>query len=62
MMIGLLNYIKDEIQNHIDSEYKTNFEEVLYSDVDNETLAHNMYDVGRYETLLELKEKIEEVI
>lgn len=61
-MIGLLNYIKDEIQNHIDSEYKTDFEEVLYSDVDNETLAHNMYDVGRYETLLELKEKIEEVI
>lgn len=61
-MIGLLNYIKDEIQLHIDSEYKTDFEEVLYSDVDNETLAHNMYDVGRYETLLELKEKIEEVI
>ena len=61
-MTGLLNYIYDEIQYHIDSGYKTDFKEVLNSDVDNETLAHNMYDVGRYETLLELKEKIEELI
>lgn len=61
-MIGLLRYINDEIQTHIKSGYKTDFEEVLYSDADNETLAHNTYDVGRYETLLELKKKIEEVI
>ena len=62
-MIGLLDYINNEIKEHIDSGYKTDYDKVFYDDiVDINDFGLGMYDVGRYDTLLQFKHLIEEVI
>ena len=62
-MNRILDYVKAEIKFHQDSGFKTDYNKAFYDDiVDINSFGLGMYDVGRYETLLELKEKIEEVI
>lgn len=62
-MIGLLDYINNEIKEHIDSGYCTNYDIALDQVAQNvEIGADYMYDIGRYDTLLQFKKLIEEVI
>lgn len=60
-MIGLLDYINNEIKEHINSGYEIDYDKAYYEE-DTEKCLSKMYNVGRYETLLELKQKIEGVI
>lgn len=58
-MDKILKYIEDEIQSHIDNEYETDYDTAWYAE-DTETALNKMYDVGCYETLLQIKKYLED--
>ena len=60
-MIRLLDYINKEIKEHIDSGYEVDYDKVHYEE-DTEKCLSKMYDVGKYDTLLQFKRLIEELI
>lgn len=60
-MERILKYINNEIDFHQNFGYETDFDTAFYW-TDNEQGLYKMYDVGRYDTLLQVKKKIEELI
>lgn len=60
-MKRILEYINIEIKFHQDNGYETDYNKAYYEE-DTEKCLSKMYDVGRYDTLLQVKKKIEEVI
>lgn len=58
-MDKILEFINTEIKEHINSEYETDYDTAWYH-TDPEICAIKMYDVGRYETLLQIKKYLED--
>lgn len=58
-MDKILKHIEDEIKLHINSGYETDYNTAWYAD-DTETALNKMYDVGSYETLLQIKKYLED--
>lgn len=56
--MNLLEHIKELIQEHISSDFNCDWEQITEAD-DYEAMIHRAYDVGRYDTLLEIKNVIE---